>query len=200
MRPVRLPASGFRRTPWKNGGGVTLDIADEYRPGTEPGSWTGMVWRFGRTTIGTPGPFSDLGGYDRILTVVTGRGLVLHAPDGAALDIREPLRPAAFPGERVLRSELEAGPVEVVNLIGDRSAVTIGVDVLCASEAIEVTADDVVLYAPTADAVALVGGERWTIMGGDAIRFRPQGAVSCECPSGTLLAAKVTRRAGASRA
>lgn len=197
MRRVPLPASGFRRTPWKNGGGVTIDIADEYRPGSEPGSWTGMVWRFGRTTIGTPGPFSDLGGYDRILTVVTGRGLVLHAPDGAALDIREPFRPTAFPGERVLRSELDSGPVEVVNLMGDRAAVVIGVDVLQGSGTLEISADDVVLYAPSTEAVVVIGNETLTLPAGDAMQLRPDGPLRCEGRSGTVIVAHVTRRASA---
>ena len=57
MDMTQLDPAAYRRTPWKNGGGVTVDIADAYMPGGEPGSWSGMLWRLGRTEIVVPGPF-----------------------------------------------------------------------------------------------------------------------------------------------
>jgi uncharacterized protein len=123
--PTILDPAAYRRTPWKNGGGVTIDIAGEYYPGADPAGWEGMIWRFGRTRIERPGPFSNLSGYDRILAVVEGRGLVLH-PDGhALLDAREPFTAVRFPGEWQIASELTQGPVGVVNLIADRTRCTI---------------------------------------------------------------------------
>jgi len=120
QRLTRLDPQAYRRTPWKNGGGVTIDIADAYAPGATAGSWSGMLWRLGRTQIVTPGPFSDLSGYDRILTVIGGRGLVLEIEGGAALDVRAPFAPVRFRGEDRIMSRLEAGPVAVLNLIADR--------------------------------------------------------------------------------
>ena len=60
MQSLRLDPKAYRRTPWKNGGGVTIDIADDYAPGAAPGSWSGMLWRLGHTQIVEPAPFSDL--------------------------------------------------------------------------------------------------------------------------------------------
>ena len=54
--------------------------------------------------------------------LVAGRGLVLQTPDGE-IDVRRPFRPVRFAGETPIVSRLEAGPVEVVNLIGDRRQV-----------------------------------------------------------------------------
>ena len=101
-------------------------------PGFAPGSWEGMIWRFGRTAIVTPGPFSDLSGYDRQQVLVSGSGLVLETPAGE-IDVRQPFKPVRFAGETRIVSRLEAGPVEVVNLIGDRSRVSI--DLSCLSTA-----------------------------------------------------------------
>ena len=42
---TRLDPKTYRRTPWKNGGGVTVDIADAYAAGAERGAWSGMLWR-----------------------------------------------------------------------------------------------------------------------------------------------------------
>ena len=61
-----LDPAQYRRTPWKNGGGTTIDIAEQ-----------GDVWRFGRTPIVASGPFSDYAGFDRVQVLVAGRGLVL---------------------------------------------------------------------------------------------------------------------------
>ena len=65
IRLTTIDPAAYRHTPWKNGGGVTIDIAESLLPGFPPGSWEGMVWRFGRTAIVAPGPFSDLSGFDR---------------------------------------------------------------------------------------------------------------------------------------
>ena len=87
IRLATIDPTSFRRTPWKNGGGVTIDIAESMLAGFAPGSWEGMIWRFGRTSIVTPGPFSDLSGYDRQQVLVSGSGLVLDTPVGE-IDVR----------------------------------------------------------------------------------------------------------------
>jgi environmental stress-induced protein Ves len=121
-----LDPAAYRHVPWKNGGGVTIDIAAEYRAGAEPGGWDGMIWRLSRTRIETPGPFSDLPGYERLLAVIDGSGLVLHPKGRPALDVRTPFRPVRFAGEWPIDSELTEGPVGVLNLLADRQK--IGID------------------------------------------------------------------------
>jgi uncharacterized protein len=36
----RLDPANYRRTPWKSGGGVTIDIAGGYRLGAASSDWT----------------------------------------------------------------------------------------------------------------------------------------------------------------
>jgi uncharacterized protein len=156
-RLVRLDPASYRRTPWKNGGGVTVDIAAAYAPGAPAGGWDGIVWRLGRTQIAAPGPFSDLPGLDRILTVTGGRGLLLDVAGAPSIDVREPLRPVRFAGEWAITSRLTAGPVEVLNLIADRRRAAIDVAIVRAPTAIDLPAGIHVLYAIAASAVALAG-------------------------------------------
>ncbi|MFI5016137.1 MAG: HutD family protein, partial [Hyphomicrobiales bacterium] len=120
----RLDPTAYRRTPWKNGGGVTVDIASAYRPGAGAEDWSGVPWRFGRTRIERPGPFSDLSGYDRALGVIEGSGLVLRPAASPPIDVRQPFRPVSFPGEWPIESELESGGVGVLNLITERGSAT----------------------------------------------------------------------------
>ena len=60
---VRLDPRAYRRTPWKNGGGVTVDIADDYRAGRGAGQLErDAVAASGGRDIVAPAPFSDLAG------------------------------------------------------------------------------------------------------------------------------------------
>lgn len=170
---IQLDPRAYRRTPWKNGGGVTVDIADEYESGAEPGAWIGMRWRLGRTQIVAPGPFSDLAGYDRILTVIGGRGLVLEIEGGQALDVREPFRPIRFRGEDRIVSRLEAGPVAVLNMIADRKR-QIDVAILGRAETRRLDAAATIVYAIEDSAVAL-GEEVFSLAADEALRFDGAG-------------------------
>jgi environmental stress-induced protein Ves len=170
---VRLDPRAYRRTPWKNGGGVTTDIADEYAPGVPPGSWSGTLWRFGHTQIVLPAPFSDLSGFDRILTVIGGRGLVLQIEGGAALDVREPFRPVRFRGEDRIVSRLEAGPVTVLNLLADRTRHEIDVVILTGGETRPLDATINVVYA-LEDSAVTAGGNH-SLAADEALRIDGAG-------------------------
>ena len=62
-------------TPWKNGGGITRNIAKEQDK-------TGTLWRLSMADVDGDGAFSIFPGLTRILTVIQGDGMVLHGPDG----------------------------------------------------------------------------------------------------------------------
>lgn len=142
-----LDPANYRHVPWKNGGGVTTDIAGEYLPGAEPGGWDGMVWRLSRTRIETPGPFSDLPGYDRLLAVIDGRGLMLHPRGRSPLDVRAPFQAVRFAGEWPIDSELTEGPVGVLNLLGDRTKISIDLSFVAASARATLPPTPVILLA-----------------------------------------------------
>lgn len=142
-----LDPAAYRHVPWKNGGGVTIDIAGEYQAGAEPGGWDGMIWRLSRTRIETPGPFSDLPGYDRLLAVIDGSGLVLHPKGRPPLDVRLPFRPVRFDGEWPIDSELTAGPVGVLNLLADRTKIGIDLSFVAAPGKLMLTNERTLLFA-----------------------------------------------------
>ena len=185
---VRLDPRGYRRTPWKNGGGVTIDIADDYAPGVPPGSWSGMLWRFGRTHIVEPAPFSDLTGFDRILTVIGGRGLWLDIEDGTSLDVREPFRPVRFRGEDRIVSRLEAGPVAVLNLLADRTTYEIDVASLSSGEARPLDGTIHLVYALEDSEVIM--GKNYSLAADEALRL-DGGERALEVASGRVALAIV---------
>jgi environmental stress-induced protein Ves len=185
-----LPQQDFRRTPWKNGGGVTIDIAGEFRPDAEAGSWAGTIWRFGRTAITVPAPFSDLTGYERMQLVIEGSGLVLEAPDGE-IDLRKPLRPVRYDGGIPLVSRLEQGPVEVLNLIADRERCEIDLAVLDAGAGLPLMPGTHILYAPGNDTSGTCGGVRFIVPAGDALRFADSIGLDLMIEAGSAVLASI---------
>jgi environmental stress-induced protein Ves len=164
-----LDPSAYRHAPWKNGGGVTIDIAAEYRPGAEPGGWDGMIWRLSRTRIESPGPFSDLPGYERLLAVIDGSGLVLHPRGRQPLDVRAPFRPVRFAGEWLIDSELTAGPVGVLNLLADRTKIGIDLSFIAAPGRVSL---------PDGRAIVLALSPTQARLDGQSITIGRDGAIS----------------------
>lgn len=129
MKTTLLESEDYTRSPWKNGGGVFTDIADAHQPGAAVKDWNSLLWRFAATPIVAPGPFSHMPGIDRLQMVVGGRGLVLKSPT-QEFDEREPFTTVRFTGEMAIVTALEAGPVEVVNLMARRGAAEIELEAL----------------------------------------------------------------------
>jgi len=165
-----LDPAGYRHMPWKNGGGVTTDIAVSMLPGFAAGHWEGIVWRFSRTAIVTPGAFSDLSGFDRELALVAGEGLVLETTDGD-IDVRQAFKPVRFAGETTIVSRLEAGPVEVVNLIGDRSRVSIDLACLSGGATSTCPAGIHIIYAAAGSCELAIDDKACQIAAGHAMRI-----------------------------
>lgn len=88
-----LRASAHRSMPWKNGGGVTTEIAIE-----PPGAGLDTFqWRLSMARIEAPGRFSVFPGVDRLLLALEGRlDLVI---DGAPLTLTPADAALSFRGE-----------------------------------------------------------------------------------------------------
>lgn len=188
-----LPPESFRSKPWKNGGGVTLDIADACAPGADPAGWEGMIWRLGRTAIVQPGPFSDLSGYERLQAVIVGSGLVLDGADGE-IDLRQPFQPVRYDGGIPLVSRLENGPVEVLNLMADRALCAADLVVPVAGQDMALSRGIHILYAPGAAVTGRCGAEAFTVPAGHALRIDADADVALTVDEGASLLATIRLR------
>lgn len=182
----------FVAFPWKNGQGVTNDIAAAHRPGGRPGDWETVLWRFGRTGIGKPGPFSDMAGFERLQVVVKGRGLRLRAADGTEIDVRTPFVPVRFDGGTKIDSILDDGPVEVVNLIVRRDFANGGLLVVPAGGGAVLVPGVHVVYAPEGELSLVVDAMDHAVPAGHALRL--EGAPSIHVKAGRAVIATVAAR------
>jgi uncharacterized protein len=186
MKPVDRPLitpldpDQYVRTPWKNGGGVTTDIA-----------FDDDVWRFSRTPITVAGPFSDYTGFDRMQVVVAGSGLVLQTPAGE-IDERQPFRPVRFAGETPIASRLESGPVEVVNLLGDRSRVSVDLAVLEAGRTRDLGPGLHIAYCPGGRARLRIDNETYDLEADGGLRIEENKERAVACVRGLIVLGSVT--------
>lgn len=106
---IRLvPAGAYFRTPWKNGGGWSLEIASA-------NDEAGIVWRVGLADIECNGPFSEYAGILRWFSIVTGAGVQLAFPESSVQVRRNETH--AFPGTPAPGCALIEGPSRAFNLL-----------------------------------------------------------------------------------
>lgn len=96
--------------PWKNGGGITRQIARGM--GAETDAWT-----ISRADVARDGQFSDFSGMMRVLTVVSGGTMMLDTPAGSLK--AAPWLPIRFDGAWQVHSRLMDGPLTDLNLMFD---------------------------------------------------------------------------------
>ncbi|WP_315834230.1 HutD/Ves family protein [Bradyrhizobium prioriisuperbiae] len=186
---TRLDPEGYRRLPWKNGGGTLIDIADAYRADA-PRDWDSLLWKFGRTAIVAPGPFSHLPGITRMQMVVKGEGLILEAAD-AEFDERRAFTPVRFAGELAIVTRLETGPVDVVNLMANAAAFAIDLVALTQPGTRGLAAGSHVIYAPAGDSFIEIDGAAFPLRDDHALRFDPTSSAQLSLISGLVVVGSI---------
>ncbi|PVE06870.1 HutD family protein [Streptomyces scopuliridis] len=125
MNPRILGAAGRPAVPWKNGGGVTREIASW----PEGAGTADFDWRISLADVAADGPFSTFPGVDRTLTMVEGAGMDLTVGGRRRL-VDERCVPADFPGDLPTHCQLLAGPVVNFNVMWHRERVSASVAVV----------------------------------------------------------------------
>jgi hypothetical protein len=119
---------------WRNGMGVSWDIASE-----EQGSNTaGFGWRMALARLDANVAFSHYPETDRIFTLVEGKGLELAVENHGVKAIRNRFVPLAFPGDAATTCRLLDGPCMALNLFTARGAWTADVQVMPLDSALAV--------------------------------------------------------------
>ncbi len=115
-----LRARDHIRMPWKNGGGVTTQIA-KYPPDA---TLDNFAWRVSMADVTSDGSFSQFAGVDRNLSVLEGDGMCLEIAGQPAITLTPATPPFAFPGDVVTAATLTGGPIVDLNVMTRRGHVT----------------------------------------------------------------------------
>ena len=121
--------------PWRNGGGVTREIATAPYDG-EPGSFR---WRVSIADVTSEGPFSAFEEVDRQIVLVEGAGMVISVDEQPhRLDLFDVL---AFPGDAPCVGTLVDSPTRDLNVMTRRGLASAGVQIVSIADAPAVQAD-----------------------------------------------------------
>lgn len=102
--------------PWKNGGGVTTELAL-----SPPGATLdNFDWRLSIARIDKSGPFSRFFGIDRTLAVISGGSVALHVEGQSPVVLEPSSGYAAFPGDLYVYAEVSGAGSEDFNVMSRR--------------------------------------------------------------------------------
>lgn len=114
MRAHLIKASEFKAMPWKNGAGLTTQMAIEPEGATLE---SGFQWRLSMADVRSDGPFSVFPDCDRTLLLLKGKGMVLDFNGHGRKRLDTPLEPFRFEGDWHATGELIEGPCRDFNII-----------------------------------------------------------------------------------
>jgi uncharacterized protein len=186
--------------PWKNGGGVTREVAAFPERG-DGAALSDFVWRVSVADVAQAGPFSRFDGVDRALVLLSGAGMLLDELDGAQVvkthALQQPLDIARFDGETRIDARLVDGATRDFNLMVRRDLASGEVDVWHAglqSDASRTLSADVVLFYCASGSVALTAGDAkaQSLEAGDTLRIDAPNALACRLEgTGAVLAISI---------
>lgn len=113
-----LRASEYKTMPWKNGGGVTVEIAI-HPPGA---SVDAFEWRISMATVAQDGPFSSFPGIDRTLAIIEGNGMALSIAGDEPVALTTKSTPLPFAADVPVDASLMDGSIVDLNIMTRRSS------------------------------------------------------------------------------
>ncbi len=170
LAPERFDLRHIEPQPWKNGAGLTREIA------TEPkgAGASDFDWRFSLAEVERDAPFSAFPGIARCIVLLRGAGMRLRSDDGD-FDHRldQPLAPVHFSGDTPLSATLIDGPSSDFNVMTRRGV-----------WAAEVTVHRSAFEPAGADVMLLLCSEsEWLVAGTPAETLGPMQALLWRTPS-----------------
>lgn len=125
-----LKPSDYSTMKWKNGGGVTHEIAVSAGPRE-------FVWRLSIAEVAESGEFSLFPDHHRILTVIEGNGINLISEKLTLTACKKD--PTSFSGDQKIQGNLLNGPIRDFNLIYDHKTVNAKVYIVDAGKTMKLS-------------------------------------------------------------
>lgn len=169
-------------TPWKNGGGVTRELA-VHPPGA---GFDTFIWRVSVADVARSGPFSRFEGIDRTLVLLSGAGMQFADARGMAqASLTSPFAFMQFPGELALDAALVDGPTRDLNIMLRRGAAASVFELWHGAGEYRLDADTVLVFCAEGT-IALTDGDGARVRLDAMDTLRVDGARAWHCTvSGT---------------
>ncbi|MDH6267442.1 environmental stress-induced protein Ves [Rhizobium sp. SG_E_25_P2] len=120
-----LRRDDYRKMPWKNGKGVTEEVASF----PDGAGLDEFGWRLSIAHVAEDGPFSVFPGIDRTITLLSGKGMTLDLPD-ESVELHVAGAPFSFSGDLEISSRNHGGPTVDFNVMTRRGIFSHAVSLL----------------------------------------------------------------------
>lgn len=172
-----IRAASLVPVPWKNGGGVTREIA----AGPKGASLDAFAWRLSLADVAADGAFSTFAGVDRVLVLLDGAGMRLTESNGRVHALDAPLAIARFSGETPINATLDVGPTRDFNVMVRRDRARATVTAQRAPCPITPEHELTFLFCTRGRIdIKLADGTRDTLERGDTLRLERAAALPCK--------------------
>lgn len=178
-----LTAVDFRRLPWANGRGTTLELV---RHDDATGA---LLCRLSVADVVEPGPFSTLPGIDRVITLIGGDGFDLDFGGARPPVALRPFEPLAFSGDWSTTATAVHGPSRDFNVMTARGKIAAEVEL---ARTIVRRADLTYVFAAHGGATVITDGATVRAEVGELIECRQENVVRIETDKpGTAVAVRL---------
>lgn len=107
-----IPSADFVTTPWKNGKGITTELAI-----SPNGTLENFDWRLSIASVSENGLFSNFSGYLRNLVLIEGQGITLIHNENTRDELIEVLDFTTFDGGSSTYGEITQGAIKDFNIM-----------------------------------------------------------------------------------
>jgi environmental stress-induced protein Ves len=184
-----LRAADRAAVPWKNGGGVTYEVAAD-----PPGAgFADFGWRVSTAVVASEGPFSRFEGIDRTLILLDGAGLTLDIA-GRAVALSPDSPPLQFDGAAPVQATLASGPILDLNVMVRRGVWASTVTRRSLAAGARFVASEVALVMALADVAVTTADGPVSLSAKDALRLEAGEHAELAAPA-TLVMAEFRRSA-----
>lgn len=194
MHATQIKATDLTPMPWKNGGGVTREVA-VWPVGA---GLDAFIWRISLAEVAQSGPFSRFAGIDRILVLIDGHGMELADTHGDSTLLQQPGELLCFAGEAEIVSTLHHGTTHDFNLMWRRDQANGHAEIITTSQSMTISAGTHVLHAvSSAIDIQLSTTETKRLAAGDSLILnteKPQAISIQKAESGLLIHAQITSK------
>lgn len=199
-RTTLIRSADLVASPWKNGGGVTREVA-----AVPPGAGLdAFIWRVSIADVEQAGPFSRFAGIDRTLVLLSGAGMLLDETQEAGgvqvHALTQALDVARFAGEAAINARLVDGGTRDFNLMVRRGAASGALEIWQGegnAQQHDLSADVVLLFCAAGSVDVTVGdvqssSQPFTLTSNDTLCIEAAGALTCTVAGrGALLAISI---------
>jgi environmental stress-induced protein Ves len=167
---TQLRTQDYRRMPWKNGGGETVEIMVS----PEGAGLADFDWRISMATVGSDGPFSIFPDIDRTLSILDGAGMTLFIEGRDPILLMQSSAPLPFPADAATSATLADGPITDLNVMSRRGRISHQVDRLAIEAAgeIRLAEETALILADRGEVEITVGADRRRLAARDCLVIR----------------------------